>query len=35
MERVLRFLPPLDINPIDIDALMDILSEVFSSIAGQ
>ena len=25
MERVLRFLPPLDINPIDIDALMDIL----------
>src|SRR3989337_1964514 len=33
MERVLRFLPPLDINPIDIDALIDILSEVFSSIA--
>ncbi|MBI5407543.1 MAG: aspartate aminotransferase family protein [Nitrospirae bacterium] len=35
MERVLRFLPPLDINPVDIDALIDILSEVFSSIADQ
>jgi len=35
MERVLRFLPPLDINPVDIDALIDILSEVFPSIAGQ
>ena len=35
MERVLSFLPPLDINPVDIDALIDILSEVFPSIAGQ
>ncbi len=35
MERVLRFLPPLDINPVDIDTLIDILSEVFPSIADQ
>lgn len=32
MERVLRFLPPLDINQIDIDTLADTLSSVFSAI---
>ncbi len=32
MERILRFLPPLDINQIDIDTLIDTLSEIFPSI---
>lgn len=32
MERVLRFLPPLDINQTDIDTLADTLSSVFSAI---
>lgn len=32
MERVLRFLPPLDINQADIDTLADTLSSVFSAI---
>ncbi len=32
MERVLRFLPPLDINQIDIDTLIDTLSEILSNI---
>lgn len=32
MERVLRFLPPLDINQSDIDVLIDTLDSVFSAI---
>lgn len=32
MERVLRFLPPLDINRVDIDALIETLSEIFPRI---
>lgn len=30
MERILRFLPPLDINQMDINTLIDTLSEIFS-----
>ncbi|MBI5756462.1 MAG: aspartate aminotransferase family protein [Nitrospirae bacterium] len=29
MERVLRFLPPLDVSQVDIDALVDTLGDVF------
>jgi len=32
MERVLRFLPSLDIDRLDIDTLINTLSEVFSKI---
>lgn len=32
MERVLRFLPPLDVNQEDIDKLAETLTEVFKSI---
>ena len=32
MERVLRFLPPLDVSQVDIDALMDTLGDVFDGV---
>lgn len=32
MERVLRFLPPLDVSQVDIDALMDTLADVFDGV---
>lgn len=32
MEKVLRFLPPLDVSQADIDKLADTLAEVFNSI---
>ena len=35
MERVLRFLPPLDINQVDIDTLIDTLSEILSNIKSK
>lgn len=35
MERVLRFLPPLDVNQMDIDTLIDALSEIFSRVESK
>lgn len=35
MEKVLRFLPPLDVNQMDIDTLIDALSEIFSLVESK